>query len=129
MLSRLDQVFAENSRALDVRVRRQQLLAGNIANADTPNYKARDIDFQAAMQGAQHTLAMQVTDPRHIPMAEKSGQAAPLYRTDTPVGLDGNDVSLDKEQAAFAENALGYQAQLNFMGAKIKHLLETIKGG
>lgn len=130
MLSRLDQTFSENSHALDVRVRRQQLLAGNIANADTPHYKARDLDFQAAMNRSAATLAMQVTDSRHLPLpADAAGAGDALFRQDTPVGLDGNNVSLDKEQAAFAENSLGYQAQLNFMGAKLRHLMTAIKGG
>lgn len=101
-------------KAMDLRAHRQQVLASNIANADTPNYKARDFDFSAAMQNAvekQNTgLAMAKTSAQHLNgTTENNGPVALAYRTETQSAVDGNTVDMDVERTAIADNAFHYQ--------------------
>ncbi|HEX7972473.1 MAG TPA: flagellar basal body rod protein FlgB [Thiobacillus sp.] len=135
MLSRLDDMLNFHTQALRIRDQRQQVLASNIANADTPNYKARDLDFKAALQGALQgapaaggaTLA--TTAPGHL--AAKPGVGADtglLYRTPAQGSVDGNTVDVDTERAAFAENAIHYEFNLAQINDEIKGLMAAIKG-
>ena len=104
-----------------MRAYRQELLASNIANADTPNFKARDIDFNASLQGAitgrtEGSLGMATTSPRHL--GNDSGQAAGAavkYRTEFQPNVDGNTVNMDVERAAFADNSVHMEALLTFI--------------
>lgn len=115
MLGKIDQDLAFVQSALNVRARRQELIAANIANADTPNYKARDIDFSAALRSAMGAsggpLAMARTSDMHIEGKSGSGGGAGTvqYRTAIQPSIDGNTVDSDVERAHFAENALHYQ--------------------
>lgn len=124
--------FANHVQALQLRARRNEVLAGNIANADTPNYKARDIDFAAAMatqQGEQ--LALIRTRAGHIGNgadAAAANAAELKYRVPMQPAVDGNTVETDIEQAAYAENVIGYQASLTFINRKIRGLQTAIKG-
>lgn len=109
--------------ALRLRSLRMELIAGNIANADTPNYKARDIDFRAELQRA---MAPQ--------QAVSSGGSRPatlepslLYRQPSQASLDGNTVDMDAERAAFAENALMYQFTLQRVSGAYKEMSELFK--
>jgi flagellar basal-body rod protein FlgB len=115
MLSKIDKEIAFVQSALDLRARRQEILAANIANSDTPNYKARDMDFAAALKGAMGSaggnIAMARTSSRHLDGAASSGAAGAhvKFRAAVQPSLDGNTVDQDVERAHFAENALHYQ--------------------
>lgn len=114
MLGKLDQELAFVQNALGLRARRQELIAANIANADTPNYKARDIDFQAALSTAMGAsggpLGLVRTASNHLDrVGGSAGAGAVQYRTALQPSLDGNTVDSDVERAHFAENALHYQ--------------------
>jgi flagellar basal-body rod protein FlgB len=114
MLSKIDQEIAFVRSALDLRARRQEVLAANIANSDTPNYKARDLDFAAALKnvmGAGGNIAMARTSPLHLDGAGSAGAAGAhvMFRSAVQPSLDGNTVDVDVERAHFAENALHYQ--------------------
>jgi len=124
------QQFAPHVQALRVRELRNEVLASNIANADTPNYKARDIDFSAALRGAQDgQLQLARTSIGHsdAPGINRSGISTE-YRVPTQPSLDGNTVETDVEQAAFAENALQYRAALTFLNGQIRTMHLAIKG-
>lgn len=126
----LDKAFGLSPAALQLRSQRTQVLAENLANADTPNYKARDIDFKQAMlqaQGKQPTL--QTTSAKHIAAPGGSpANPAVLYRTPFSAALDGNTVETQAEQAKFAENTVHYQATLTFLGQRINGLIGALKG-
>jgi flagellar basal-body rod protein FlgB len=132
----LDQYVSVHATALDVRARRGELIANNLANADTPGYQARDIDFRQAMAraaGETPTSGVQLstTNVGHIG-GNTSANAATnpdlKYRTPLAPALDGNTVDAQVEQAAFAENAVRYQATLTFLNSKFRGLLAAITG-
>lgn len=111
-MSALGQELGNLSRAMDLRAYRQQVLASNIANADTPDYKARDFDFRAALQNAQAgrgTLALATTARGHIGGGGGAGLPALQYRTDTQSAVDGNTVDMDTERSQIADNAMQYE--------------------
>ena len=127
----IDSALGPMPEALILRGRRSEVLASNLANADTPNFKARDFEFRAMMDKAQgEQLAMQTTKARHIAFEPESGiNGIPLqYRVPSQPALDGNTVDAQVEQAAFAENAVNYQATLTFLSGRIKGLMTAIKG-
>ena len=135
MLNRLDDMLSFHTQALRARDQRQQVLASNIANADTPGYKARDLDFRTALQGAlQGTPAaggttLATTTPGHL--AGKPGlasEAGLLYRTPAQGSVDGNTVDMDAERAAFADNAVHYEFNLTRLSQQIKGMLAVIQG-
>jgi flagellar basal-body rod protein FlgB len=116
MLSKIDNEIAFVQSALDLRARRQEILAANIANSDTPNYKARDLDFASALKsvmgGAGGNIALARTSSRHLAGAGSSSGSAGghiMFRSAVQPSLDGNTVDPDVERAHFAENALHYQ--------------------
>lgn len=134
MIDRLDNELQFHQRALSVRSRRQELLASNIANADTPHYKARDLDFKAALEGVTSgrgvgAVELARTAPAHL--AGLSGgpfEAATRYRGEYQSAVDGNTVNMDVERAAFAENAVQIEAMLAFIGGKFKTMTAAIQG-
>ena len=128
MPSNIDQVFGVHAQALQLRARRGELIASNLANADTPNYKARDLDFRHALDNAQSATAMQATHASHITHASASGRTSTLYRVPTQSSLDGNTVDSQLEKAKFSENAVRYQTTLRFLNGKISGLMKAIKG-
>ena len=119
--------------ALLIRAQRNEVLAANIANADTPGYKARDIDFRSALNSVQQggSLALTTTSELHRQGSGLSGvwQADAAYRIPTQPTLDGNTVETDVEQAQFAENALQYRAALSFVDSQIRSIRYALKGG
>lgn len=117
--SLLDRQFGIHADALRVRSQRLDLIASNIANAATPGYKARDIDFRAALDGARAGLDG----------ARTGLNTAIRYRIPLQTSLDGNTVELATEQTAFAENAVNYRASLSFLSGRIQTLMSAIKGG
>jgi flagellar basal-body rod protein FlgB len=122
--------------SLAVQRQRMDVLASNLANADTPNYKARDIDFAKVLAGAQKqangandTLALASTNAGHATGSSSVSQAMPLaYRVPLQPSLDGNTVDEQVEQSAFADAALHYQASQTFLSGDVKGLMTAITG-
>jgi flagellar basal-body rod protein FlgB len=133
----INEYIGVHAAALEVRARRTELIANNLANADTPGYKARDIDFRQAMaRAAGETPAsgvhLSTTQAGHIggaASADATGNPDLKYRTPLAPALDGNTVDAQLEQAAFAENAVRYQATLTFLSNKFRGLFTAITGG
>lgn len=133
MPTEIDRALGISAQALSLRARRAEVLAANLANADTPNYKARDIDFSTALSAAQRQLSsndggLRLTSPDHIPLPGDAGSVELLYRTPPQASLDGNSVDTQTEHAAFMENAVRYQASLSFLSGRIRTLLTAIRG-
>jgi flagellar basal-body rod protein FlgB len=125
-----DNIFGIHEQALLLHGQRLGVLANNMANADTPNYKARDIDFASVLQHTDEApLAMSVTSSAHLGFNDGAGLGAELkYRNPYQASLDGNTVEMPVEQAAFAENNVRYQASLGFINARIAELSFAIAG-
>lgn len=113
----LDQVFALNGGALKLRSQRLNMLASNIANASTPGYKAKDLDFDRAMQQAQNGGSIVKA------MSDHTGFRVPLQPS-----LDGNTVELSVEQTLFAENAIQYRTTLSFLNGQVSSIKRALKG-
>ena len=136
MIDKLDYALRFPQEALTLRARRQEVLSANIANADTPNYKARDFEFssslsQAVERGRQSTstsMSLASTSSRHMTgTAQAGGDSELLYRTPTQSSIDGNTVEMDVERVNFADNAMRYEANLTVLGSKIKTLLAAVQ--
>lgn len=112
-----DPLFGVHGAALQIRSQRLAMLASNIANAATPNYKARDIDFDRAMKAATGGTA-----------ADRAAEAATAFRVPLENSLDGNTVELSTEQTMFAENALQYRTTLSFLEGRIATVMSALKG-
>ena len=123
--------LTSHEQALKFRALRNQVLSSNIANADTPGYKARDLDFGSALNAArQGTLNLAQTSELHAKSWNTSRHGGELmYRVPMQPSLDGNTVETDVEQAAFAENALQYRTSLAFVDSHFRKLKFAIKGG
>ncbi len=128
MPDKLDSEFQFHQRALALRADRQQLLASNIANADTPNYKARDIDFRKALLSPMAGPAAGGDTGSQLPASSSLAAAELLYRIPRQDSIDGNTVELDTERAQFADNAVRYEASVSAVNGKIKSLLAAIMG-
>ena len=120
--------------AINLRQERQEVLAANIANADTPNYKARDFDFRSALQNAMgestrlEDTRLTLTSERHIPAkAASAGPAELLYRTPLQPSLDGNTVDMDVERVQFADNTVKYQTDMTIISQRIKGLMAALQ--
>ncbi len=126
----LDDAFGIHEKAVKFRAQRTEVLATNIANADTPGYKARDFDFaqalQQAMQG-QNPGTLERTDPRHIAPAGHYDYEL-RYHTPLQPAVDGNTVDIHIEKAKFSENAVQYMTSLHFLNSKISGLVKAIRG-
>lgn len=124
----IDQHLAPHANALSIRHKRMELLAANIANAATPNYKARDIDFgQAFQQAMGESGTLLTTNNKHIGSLGMQGPDA-KYRTPISAALDGNTVELHVEQLQFAENATRYEASLQFLSDRLRGMRSALKG-
>ena len=130
----LDSYLGVHAEALKLQSQRMEVLANNLANVDTPNFKARDIDFKAALAQAgspEATLPMSTTSPGHLGGTNSGGadfSGALKYRVPLAPSLDGNTVDAQLEQAAFADNTVRYQATLSFISARLKNLMTAITG-
>ena len=139
MIGKLDDYMRFNESALSLRSQRQELLASNIANADTPNYKARDIDFASAMQGAlagstPPAGVLKATAPAHLGGGAQTGAYLPngtpvQYRTPAQGAVDGNTVDMDVERNQFADNAVRYEASLTMINSQIKGMMNALQSG
>ena len=114
--------------ALHLRGRRNEILASNIANAATPHYKARDIDFDEEIKRYQTNGPMKTTHSSHLPIGKPTSPGKVQYRDNINASLDGNTVELAVEQMQFSENAMRYQTTLSFLSGKINTLMSAIKG-
>ena len=135
MLDRLDRELTFSRNALNLRSYRQELLASNIANADTPYYKARDIDFKSALGDTlagrtDGALALARTSDRHVPGVDASRYGAALkYRTEYQGAVDGNTVNMDIERSAFAENAMHTEALITFVRDQFQQMNLAMQQG
>ncbi|MCC5792460.1 MAG: flagellar basal body rod protein FlgB [Legionellaceae bacterium] len=118
-----------HANALQLRDQRASQIANNLANTNTPNYKARDIDFKSSLQSALQGSAQATvtTDAKHIAMGTDFASQL-KYRVPAHSALDGNTVDKDMETAAYTKNALEYQASLSFLDNKIKMMMHALRG-
>jgi flagellar basal-body rod protein FlgB len=114
--------------ALTVRAKRNKVLASNIANAATPNFKARDIDFQALINRSEGVGPLRTTDGRHFKVSMEASGNRMQYRTPVNPARDGNTVEMIVEQMEFSENTMRYQTTLTFLNNKIAGLKSAIRG-
>ena len=137
MLNRLTDALDFQGQALQLRSERQRLIASNIANADTPGYVARDMNFAKTLQAATGSLtsaaAVTTTHAGHIGsgaagLSGGSVAAELLYATPSQTNLDRNTVDMDRERASFADNSIKYEATLRFINANVKQTLSAITG-
>ncbi|KGT93311.1 flagellar biosynthesis protein FlgB [Erwinia typographi] len=137
MLDKLDNDLRFQQEALKLLNHRQEILASNIANADTPGYMARDIDFSQSLKNVLEQqknvagpLTLNMTSSRHI-----KAEAAPfanselLYRVPDQPSADGNTVDMDRERVNFADNSVKYQSNLTFLGAQFKSMMTVLSQG
>lgn len=127
-----EQAFAGHDQALLFRSARSAVLANNIANSDTPNYKARDISFDSMLQDAQrNSMSMKATNNRHfsISAGREQESAGLLYRSSSQPSLDGNTVDMQREQAEFAQNSLQFDTSFMFLDRKISSMKSALSGG
>jgi len=135
MSKEIDRMFSLHAAALSARGYRSQVLASNIANADTPGYQARDVDFKSALADAvgvqaKDAPALVRTSSRHMTAGTPNATTpvGPLvYRTVTQASIDNNTVDVNIERAQFADNAMRYEASLTFINARIKSLMAAIQ--
>ncbi len=113
-----DSLFGVHGAALEVRSARMGVLASNIANASTPGFKAKDVDFGQALAAVEQSGSTGTTDTT----------VATKYRVPTQTSMDGNTVELSQEQTAFAENAIQYQSTLSFLNGRISEISRALKG-
>jgi len=128
-----DSALGIHESALKLRAKRAEVLANNLANADTPNYKARDIDFRAALQGQMQSqagsMAMKVTNAKHQTGQKMDGvDDGLLYRTPQQPSIDGNTVEEHVEHGEYMQNSLAFQATFTFLNGKFTGLKSAIKG-
>ncbi|WP_417585777.1 flagellar basal body rod protein FlgB [Nitrincola sp.] len=133
MAINFDSALGIHADALTLRARRAEVIANNIANADTPNFKARDIDFRAvlsgAMDGQQSPLKMAVTQDGHKQqLADPDFAADLMFRNPLQPAVDGNTVEVQEEMARYTDNALRYQASFEFLNSKFSGLRKAVKG-
>jgi flagellar basal-body rod protein FlgB len=124
----MDSILGIHESALLFRARRMDVLAANLANADTPQYKARDMEFASVLDGVGADARLRVTNPRHIASNPIDNSAALEYRIPHQPSLDGNTVEADLELARYAENAVSYQASLLFASGRIQTLRTALAG-
>ncbi|MEW6169096.1 MAG: flagellar basal body rod protein FlgB [Pseudomonadota bacterium] len=124
-----DPLFGIHPAAMQLQRRRMELIAANIANADTPGFQARDLDFREALASAQASAAAPLqTHAAHLGVGAGASSPQPEYRVPTQPAADGNTVDVQIEQAQFADAALRYKASLSFLDARIKSLITALTG-
>ena len=125
MINRLTNSLSFQTEALVLRAERQRLIASNIANADTPGYVSRDFDFGKALRGATSSAS----HADSLSAGRRPGRTSPELRYATPsqTNLDGNTVDMDRERAAFADNAIKYESTLRFINGSVRTMLDAMK--
>lgn len=132
MTINFDRALGIHEQALQVRTKRAAVLANNLANADTPGFKARDIDFKGILRGeaelASTRSAMNTTDDQHFNGQTITSDADQLYRTPQQPSIDGNTVEEQVEHAAYMENSLAFQTSFTILNSKFRGLMTAIRG-
>jgi flagellar basal-body rod protein FlgB len=132
MPNRLTDSLDFQAQALSLRAERQRLIASNIANADTPGYVARDLNFaqalRAATGGINAASALATSSAGHIGSGAARAEANLVYATPSQTNLDRNTVDMDRERASFADNAVHYEATLRFINGGVRTMLSAITG-
>ncbi|MEX2475147.1 flagellar basal body rod protein FlgB [Marinobacter sp.] len=126
-----DNALGVHPQALLAREKRAEVLANNMANADTPGFKARDVDFRAMMERAQQDASgfgMSRTDDGHMDTSMGGADSELLYRTPHQPSVDGNTVDAQQEQSRFMRNAMDYQASFQFLDSKFSGLKKALTG-
>lgn len=129
-----DKALGIHEKALGFRAQRAEVLANNISNADTPNYKARDLEFSSVLAAENEKVknghfALNMTNSRHIEAEGMGNQdGSLLYRTPSQPSLDQNTVDSQVEQANYTENAMGFQASFTLLNSKFKGLVSALRG-
>jgi len=123
----IDKALGMHERALAVRSNRMEVLSRNIANADTPGFKAQDIDFRQVLKETEST-AMQTTHANHIGQGEDGSPGGLKYRVPFNVAFDGNTVELSVEQAKFGQSAADYQTTLSILESRIGGIRKALRG-
>lgn len=123
----IDKAFGVHAQSLDLRSKRMEVLSQNIANADTPHYKARDVDFRSVLSESR-TTTLRATHPKHLSEAELESGDGVLYRNPFNVAFDGNTVELNVEHAQYGKAAADYQATLSFLESRISGMRKALKG-
>ncbi len=132
MISKLDKTLNFHHQALGLRAARQELLASNIANSDTPNFKAKDIDFSGVLReklsASLPATALNTTSPLHISNGKDHGIGnSTLYRIPMQPSIDGNTVDMDSERTRFADNSIQYDASITFINMQFRNLMTAIQ--
>jgi flagellar basal-body rod protein FlgB len=127
-VSLLNDPFGIHARALVLRDMRSTIIATNLANSDTPNYQARDIDFREVLAGTGGAGMMNTTDAQLMSSVFGAAGGSLQYRIPLSPSLDGNTVEVDREQAAFSENSMRYQATLTFLNSRISGIRKALRG-
>ena len=128
MTNSIKQQFEVYSNALRIRNNKNEILASNIANAATPNYKAKDVDFEVELARALSVGPLNTSNQSHIALTSKNLPGKVQYRDPLHPSMDGNTVELSVEQMEFAENSVRYQTTLNFINSKLSGLISAIRG-
>lgn len=128
-----DRALGLHEKALGFRAERASVLANNMANADTPNYKARDLDFASVLEaqqgGGSPAVSVARTHSGHLQAESLVDQAAGLrYRLPQQPSIDGNTVETQAEQARYTQNAIDFQASFTFLNGKFKGLMTALRG-
>jgi len=123
----IDKAIGVHAQALDVRSRRMEVLARNIANADTPHFKAQDIDFRSVLSDLKQE-PMVATQKGHVDSADPGKRDGVMYRIPFNVAFDGNTVELNIEQAQYGKAAADYQATLQFLEQRVSSMRKALKG-
>ncbi|RUO60095.1 flagellar basal body rod protein FlgB [Pseudidiomarina marina] len=131
MIDKLTSALQFQQQALALRQQRQETLAGNIANADTPNFKARDFDFSQELKRAtaqQHgAVKLATTHAGHLPLSSSTSTVDMQYRVPAQSRLDGNTVDMDMERTQFLDNSMRYQADIQFLDDRISGLRKAMQ--
>jgi flagellar basal-body rod protein FlgB len=126
-MNMIDKALGVHAQALSLRSRRMELLGLNIANSDTPNFKAKDVDFKSVLQ-ATASGALNVTNKAHLPLTDSGSPDGEVYRIPYDTSFDGNTVEMNVEQAKFGQAAADYQATLNILENRIGGIRKALRG-
>jgi len=128
-MNQIDEALGVSAQALAVRSQRMELIARNLANADTPNFKAQDVDFKKVLRQSQNEYSLQTTNASHIAQADMpTSEAGVKYRVPFNVAFDGNTVEMSVEQAQYGKSAADYQATLDFLDQRVQGIRRALKG-
>jgi flagellar basal-body rod protein FlgB len=129
MATTINTLFGVHEHALKFRSQRAEVLAANMANADTPGYKARDFDFKSVLKQLEEPARqLSVSHNKHFATNSSPSSVSLAYRVPTSASLDGNTVDAQSEQARYAQNALDYQTSIRFLNGKISGYLSALRG-